>query len=157
MSLFDSYASNPVRTEGAQLHPCPTLAFGNLPCVGARVLWLEHLHDVDVSAQTYKAYALDLTLFSSYLGDQAVGSITSEEFACFVHWLRFERGVPYSPKSLERRVVTLKNFFRFMAQCGVSHNPSAQLPMPRTHSLLSRFLYAHQVASYGPFFTFRGV
>jgi integrase/recombinase XerD len=48
-----------------------------------------------------------------------VGSTTTTEINHFLKWLETGRGVPCSPKSLSRRITSIKSFFRWLQQNGV--------------------------------------
>jgi integrase/recombinase XerD len=48
-----------------------------------------------------------------------VGSVTTRDLNNFLHWLQNGRGVPCSPKSLARRITSIKAFFRWLHQNGV--------------------------------------
>jgi integrase/recombinase XerD len=82
--------------------------------------WEYFLQDQSRSIYTIKAFKGDLELFASYLApDRSVGSITTDDLNNFLTWLQAERGVPCSPKSLGRRITSLKAFFRWLARSGV--------------------------------------
>jgi site-specific recombinase XerD len=69
---------------------------------------------------TIKAFLSDLNILVQFVGvGTAVGSISTRDLNRFVHWLEHERGVPCSPKSLARRVTTLKVFFGWLMEAGV--------------------------------------
>jgi site-specific recombinase XerD len=69
---------------------------------------------------TRKAFASDIRLLGKYLGiGQPVGDIGTKNLNDFLYWLRFERGVPCSPKSYARRVTTLKVFFGWLRESDV--------------------------------------
>ncbi|MGC9394480.1 MAG: tyrosine-type recombinase/integrase [Anaerolineae bacterium] len=69
---------------------------------------------------TQQAFRLDMQILSDYLGPvQAIGDISPVTLNAFVKWLNTSRGVPCSPKTLERRITTLKVFFGWLAEEGV--------------------------------------
>jgi integrase/recombinase XerD len=79
-----------------------------------------YLQDQGRSIYTIKAFKGDLDLLSSYLpADRTLGTITTTDLNHFLQWLQKARGVPCSPKSLARRVTSLKSFFRWLHQAGV--------------------------------------
>jgi integrase/recombinase XerD len=87
------------------------------PAVNA---WEIYLYDQGRSPNTVKAFLSDIRLLVNYLPpDQTLGAITTTELNNFLHWLEHERGVPCSPKSLARRVTTVKSFFRWLQKGGV--------------------------------------
>ncbi len=81
--------------------------------------WEIFLVDQGRSRFTIKAFIGDLNLFSSFFApDITIGSITANDINRFLEWLQKERGVPCSPKSLSRRITSIKSFFRWLTQSG---------------------------------------
>lgn len=77
--------------------------------------WALYLDDQGKSVHTVKAFTADVRLLASYLpADQTLGSITTNDLNNFLHWMQHERGVPCSPKTLARRITSLKAFFRWL-------------------------------------------
>lgn len=82
--------------------------------------WEYYLQDQGRSIYTIKAFKGDLDLLSSYLpADRTLGTITTNDLNHFLQWLQKGRGIPCSPKSLARRITSLKSFFRWLHQAGV--------------------------------------
>ncbi|MFQ5399945.1 MAG: tyrosine-type recombinase/integrase [Anaerolineae bacterium] len=90
-------------------------------------LFEQHMQEQGFALNTVKAFASDVRLLGKYLGiGQAVGDIGTKNLNDFLHWLRYERGVPCSNKSYARRVTTLKVFFGWLYESGVLlANPAA--------------------------------
>jgi integrase/recombinase XerD len=81
--------------------------------------WELFLADQGRSPYTIKAFMGDMNLLASYLApDTAIGDISTQDLNRFLNWLQKERNVPCSPKSLARRITSLKAFFRWLAQSG---------------------------------------
>ena len=81
--------------------------------------WEIFLFDQGRSRFTIKAFIGDLNLFASFFApDTSIGSITANDINRFLEWLQKERGVPCSPKSLSRRITSIKSFFRWLTQSG---------------------------------------
>ncbi|MCS7011200.1 MAG: site-specific integrase [Anaerolineales bacterium] len=81
--------------------------------------WELYLNDQGRSPNTIKAFLSDLGLMASFFPpDQTIGAITTADLNHFLHWLEHERGVPCSPKSLSRRITTIKSFFRWLQRGG---------------------------------------
>jgi integrase/recombinase XerD len=79
-----------------------------------------YLQDQGRSLYTIKAFIGDLQLLSNYLpADRTLGTITTNDLNHFLQWLQKGRGVPCSPKSLARRITSIKSFFRWIHQGGV--------------------------------------
>jgi site-specific recombinase XerD len=69
---------------------------------------------------TAKAFLSDLNILAQFIGvGTAIDNISTRDLNHFVEWLVSERGVPCNPKSLARRVTTLKVFFGWLAETGV--------------------------------------
>ena len=77
--------------------------------------WEIYLNDQGSSPHTVKAFLGDIRLLASYLPpDRTIGSITTSDLNNFLKWLTEERGVPCSPKTLARRITSVKAFFRWL-------------------------------------------
>jgi integrase/recombinase XerD len=80
----------------------------------------EYMRQQGFTENTSKAFLSDLGILLQFAGaGTAVGDISTNRLNQFVHWLRNERGVPCSTKSLARRVTTLKVFFGWLLDAGV--------------------------------------
>jgi integrase/recombinase XerD len=74
-----------------------------------------YLNDQARSPYTVKAFLSDLRLLASYFPpDRALGAVTTTDLNNFFNWMQNERGVPCSPKTLARRITTVKSFFRWL-------------------------------------------
>ena len=51
--------------------------------------------------------------------DRPLGEISTNELNLFLDWMQHKRGVPCSPKTLARRITSIKAFFRWLHQYGV--------------------------------------
>ena len=92
--------------------------------------WRFYLEDQDSSPHTVKAFTSDLNLLSSYLSpDRTLGEITTGDLNSFLEWLQTGRGVPCSPKTLARRITSLKAFFRWLHKNGaILVDPAEKVP-----------------------------
>ncbi len=99
------------------------------PISSALLSWEIYLRDQGKSPYTIKAFLGDMNLFIDYLPvDRSVGSITTQDINRFLEWLQSSRGVPCSPKSLARRVTSVKAFTRWLFQNGrISSNPAEKV------------------------------
>ncbi|MEA5079267.1 MAG: site-specific integrase [Anaerolineaceae bacterium] len=97
-----------------------------LPAVKA---WQLFLQDQGRSLFTVKAFIGDLNLLASFFAPETtVGSITTADLNRFLDWLQKERAVPCSPKSLSRRITSIKAFFRWLTQSGrISQDPAEKV------------------------------
>lgn len=88
-----------------------------IPTINA---WRFYLDDQGVSPHTTKAFLSDLNLLAAFLPpDRTLGDISTADLNNFLDWLQNGRGVPCSPKSLARRITSIKAFFRWLHQFGV--------------------------------------
>jgi site-specific recombinase XerD len=90
------------------------------PLVPAINSWRIFLTDQGKSPHTVKAFTADVLLLASYLPpDRPLGAITTNELNNFLDWMQKQRGVPCSPKTLARRITSIKAFFRWLVKFGV--------------------------------------
>jgi site-specific recombinase XerD len=81
--------------------------------------WEIYLKDQGRSPYTVKAFMSDVRLMTHYFSpDRTVGAITITDLNNFLYWMEHERQVPCSPKTLARRITSLKSFFRWLHQYG---------------------------------------
>lgn len=82
--------------------------------------WRIYLEDQSLSPHTVKAFIGDLSLLSGYLPpDRVLANISTNDLNHFLNWLQHQRGIPCSPKTLARRITSIKAFFRWLHQNGV--------------------------------------
>jgi site-specific recombinase XerD len=82
--------------------------------------WEYYLEDQGRSIHTIKAFAADIRLLGSFLPpDRTIGSISTNDLNHFLDWMQKGRGVPCSPKTLARRITSIKAFFRWLHEHGV--------------------------------------
>ncbi len=82
--------------------------------------WHIYLQDQGNSQHTVKAFTADLRLLASFLPpDRPLGNIATTDLNNFLEWMQTTRGVPCSPKTLARRITSLKAFFRWLHQAGI--------------------------------------
>ena len=113
--------------------------------------WKFFLNDQGRSPYTVKAFIADLNLLDSFLPpDKSLGDISLKDLQEFTNWLENERGVPCSPKSLARRITSIKSFFRWLQHSGVvlvdpadklvQHSVSSPLPTVMTREEVAQAL-----------------
>ena len=111
----------PADTSNATAHLTPQTAL--LPAIHS---WELYLKDQGRSIYTVKAFIGDLNLLAGYLPpDRGLGAVTTLDLNHFLGWLQKGRGVPCSPKSLARRITSIKAFFRWLQRGGVLMNDPA--------------------------------
>lgn len=98
--------------------------------------WEIYLQDQGRSPYTIKSFSGDLQLLARYLPpDRTIGAITTDDLNHFLQWLQSGRGVPCSPKSLARRITSIKSFFRWLHKHGAILVDPAEKVLQ--HSVLS--------------------
>ena len=103
-----------MNTPKTAVHITPRTSL--LPAIQA---WEIYLKDQDRSQYTIKAFMGDLNLLAEYLPpDRTLGDITTGDLNNFLKWLQDGRGVPCSPKTLARRITSIKSFFRWLSEGG---------------------------------------
>jgi len=121
--------------------------------VQALTAWEIFLNDQGRSPHTVKAFLSDVGLLAEALPpDRTLGTITTADLNNFLHWLEHERGVPCSPKTLARRVTSVKSFFRWLQRGGailvdpaekvVQHSVLSPIPEVLTDAELESVLLA---------------
>jgi integrase/recombinase XerD len=104
--------------------------------------WRFFLEDQRLSPHTVKAFSADLRLLASFLpADRTLSSISTVDLTRFLDWLQSGRGVACSPKSLARRITSIKSFFRWLHEKGVLLiDPAERLPQRSVLSPLPEVL-----------------
>ncbi len=117
----------------------------------ARSAFETHMHHEGFTENTIKAFQSDLNILADFIGGwTAIGDISTQDLTRFTEWLLNERDAPCSPKSLARRITTLKVFFGWLAEdeilprdpaAPVVHKPvSTPLPDILTDAQVERVL-----------------
>ena len=109
--------------------------------------WKIFLRDQGRSHHTLKAFSADLNLLESYLptGKQ-IGQITHADLENYLHWMEKERDVPCSPKTLSRRITSVKSFFRWLFEGGViKTNPADPIVQKVVASRLPHALTSKEI------------
>jgi len=82
--------------------------------------WEMFLADQGRSPNTIKAFLSDVHLLTNFLPEGvAIGKVTTKDLNRFFEWMEKERDVPCSPKTLARRITSVKSMFRWLHQYGV--------------------------------------
>lgn len=96
-------------------------------------VWEQYLKDQDRTIHTRKAFLGDINLLARFLPpDQPLGAISTTDLNNFLNWLQSGRGVPCSPKSLARRITSLKAFFKWLVSYGIIPSDPAEKVLQRT-------------------------
>jgi len=82
--------------------------------------WEMYLADQGRSPNTIKAFLSDVNLLATFLPeDVTLGKVTTKDLNRYFEWMEKERDVPCSPKTLARRITSVKSMFRWLHQYGV--------------------------------------
>ncbi len=107
--------TQPNLISSAELNKASTAISADTPLQATIGAFQKHMQDEGLSVHTVKAFASDLRLLGQFIGISApVGQIATKDLNDFLYWLKYERGVPCSPKSYARRITTLKVFFGWL-------------------------------------------
>jgi integrase/recombinase XerD len=111
--------------------------------------WRIFLDDQGNSPHTLKAFTADLRLLADFLPpDRALGDIATGDLNNFLSWMQSGRGVPCSPKTLSRRITSIKAFFRWLHNNGVIlADPAEKVAQHSVLSPLPETLTADEVHS----------
>jgi integrase/recombinase XerD len=101
----------------------------------------------ELSPHTVKSFIYDLNILIEFAGaTRPIGQIAQRDLENFMDWLVNGRGVPCNPKSLSRRLVTLKAFFRWLSDNGViDEDPAAPIAHKPVSTPLPDILTDEQV------------
>jgi integrase/recombinase XerD len=95
--------------------------------------WEMFLSDQGRSPNTMKAFLSDVRLLNQFLPpDRGIGQVTTDELNKFLEWMEKERDVPCSPKTLSRRITSVKSFFRWLHQYGTINPDPAEKVLQRS-------------------------
>ncbi|RMF36342.1 MAG: hypothetical protein D6759_03710 [Chloroflexi bacterium] len=120
----------------------------------------QYMRQQDFAENTIKSFLNDLKILTQFTGvGRAVGHIGTRDLEEFLEWMQTKRGVPCSPKSLARRITTLKVFFGWLTEAGVLladpaapiiHHPvSTPLPTVLSDEEVERLLQTTQAIRRG--------
>lgn len=109
--------------------------------------WKFFLRDQGRSHHTLKAFEADMMLLEEFMPtDKQIGQISTKDLEDYLTWLEKDRGVPCSPKTLSRRITSLKSFFRWLTQNAVlSVDPAEKLLQKTVTSPLPTVLTAREL------------
>jgi len=119
-----------------------------------------YMQERGFTENTQQAFRLDLDILAEYLSPvKPIGDISPATLNAFLKWLEGARGVPCSPKTLERRITTLKVFFGWLAEEEmiprdvaaplIHHAVSAPLPVILTDAQIESLMVLTQSIQHG--------
>ena len=100
------------------------------------------------SEHTVKSYTTDLTQFTSFLAEefQIIDDVNEIRFQIIRTWVAslLENGI--SPRSVNRKISTLKSYFKFLIREGVLvENPMVKVVAPKSKKRLPVFIEEDQI------------
>ncbi|GAB4495518.1 MAG: tyrosine recombinase XerA [Anaerolineales bacterium] len=112
------------------------------PLENALTAWEIYLQDQGRSPHTIKAFTADVRLLGEYHPPKTpIGNFSAQDINNFLQWMQTERGKPCSPKTLARRITSIKAFFRWLHQYAILLIDPAETVVQRTvHSPLPQVL-----------------
>ena len=158
LSLFDynkseksltHKSSNTVRSDKIiDLHPGGYQINVETSISAALEVWIQSRRDAGLSENTIKNYRIDIRLLSEYAGAGAsVGEFNTQILNDYLEWMKHQRRIPCSAKTLDRRITSLKSFFRWVTPvCGLSINPADAVVNVSVRSPLPTFLTELEVS-----------
>ena len=137
----------------------PDLTTGS-PIAQALGAFEKYMQERGFTENTQQAFRLDLQILADFLEPaKMIGEISTAALNGFLKWMEHSRGVPCSPKTLERRITTLKVFFGWLAEIGalprdpasplIHHSVSAPLPDILTDDQIAAILAVTQALRQG--------
>ena len=123
-------AETPTKTQQPSAHL--TVETTLSPAIKA---WKIYMDDQGLSPHTIKAFSADVRLLAKYLPpDRPIGSISTQDLNNFLEWVENGRGkgIPCSPKTLARRITSIKSFFRWLHKGGVLLSDPAEKVVQKT-------------------------
>lgn len=109
----------------------------------------EYMEQKEFAENTIKCFLSDVRLFVEFAGPTTpLEECSTKKLRDFLHYLQEERDAPCSPKSLDRRITTLKVFFEWLAHYDVlPRDPAESLEYRRARSPLPHILNEAQIES----------
>ena len=117
------------------------------PVPAALEPFTDYMRQRELSENTVKSFLNDLKLFINFVGPEtSLSACSTHRLEEFTKYLQFGRKAPCSPKSLARRVTTLKVFFGWLADRAIlPMDIAAPLAHPEAVSPLPQILHDKQV------------
>jgi integrase/recombinase XerD len=107
----------------------------------------DHMIARQFSENTVKAFMYDLNLVAEFFTPRKpISEIAHRDLERFVDWLVTGRGVPCKPKSLARRITTLKVFFGWLHEIGaIPVDPAAPIVHQPVTTPLPDILFDNEI------------
>lgn len=140
LELFPLSGVDALRPPAPALTPADTLEAALEP-------FTAYMQQREFTANTIASFLNDLRLFIKFMGPGcALKSCSPRKLEEFIEYLQIGRKAPCSPKTLDRRITTLKVFFGWLAEKAVlAADPAAPLVRQGAESPLPRILTEPEV------------
>ncbi|MCD6225713.1 tyrosine-type recombinase/integrase [bacterium] len=104
-------------------------------------LFIQNLKNQGRSSNTIIAYQGDLNQFQTFLAQEGISSIEEIKTKHIENFKRHLEKNKYTPKSISRKLNSLKSFFRFLEKEGlITEDPSRDVSHPKLEPSLPRIL-----------------
>ena len=99
------------------------------------------------SQNTIRAFSNDLKILRTFMDDSAVlREIQAQHLEDFLEWMQNQRGRPCGPKTLSRRITTLKSFFAWLHSVGaIGTDPAEPIVQQSVRTPPPDILYSSEV------------
>ncbi len=92
------------------------------------LVWLEV--EKGYSSKTIREYSYDLQMFNNFNNERSIEMRTTTDLRRF--FLHLKREKKYSPRSLHRKICSLKSFYKFLKkEAFISSNPAENIESPK--------------------------
>jgi len=150
LSLFDTPDESQPDREEAEQPVSPSLATALTPRTRlstAMQAYRDHMVARQFSQNTVKAFMYDLNIVAEFFtANKPISEIAHRDLERFIDWLVTGRGVPCKPKSLARRITTLKTFFGWLAESGaIPVDPAAPIVHQPVKTPLPDILFDNEI------------
>jgi integrase/recombinase XerD len=117
------------------------------PLSEAMEAYRHHMVARRFSDNTVKAFMYDLNIVAEFFtARKPIGDIAHRDLERFIDWLVTGRGVPCKPKSLARRITTLKTFFGWLRESGaIPGDPAAPIVHQPVKTPLPDILFDNEI------------
>ncbi len=107
----------------------------------------EYMDQKEFTENTVRCFLSDMRLFVEFAGPATpLSDCSTERLREFLHYLQEERDAPCSPKTLDRRITTLKVFFEWLSHYDIlPHDPAEALEHRQARSPLPHILSEAQI------------
>ncbi|MFP3895325.1 MAG: tyrosine-type recombinase/integrase [Anaerolineales bacterium] len=107
----------------------------------------KYMEQKEFTENTIRCFLSDMRLFVEFAGPTTpLSECSTKKLRDFLHYLQEERDTPCAPKTLDRRITTLKVFFEWLVRYDIlPHDPAEPLEHRQAHSPLPHILSESQI------------